>query len=117
MGYDIDGVFVARDGKMEINAELRLCDAVIEITRADGSTLTPTTTIPAAHPAVQRHMDRVAAELHRIAYRRSMPHAVPKPNSTKRRKPVEAIPCPTCHGVEPDVWDCETCDGGGRVKG
>lgn len=114
--YDIDGRFVATDGDLEIDAELRFADARVEVTKADGSPLMITTKIQAVHPAAVRYVDSVAAELHRIAYRRSAPRSVPKPTQS-RRKRSEPVPCPSCHGIEPEVWDCSTCDGGGKVPG
>lgn len=114
MAYDIDGVFVGTDGRLEVNAGLRLTDARIEVTKADGSPLATTVMVQAVHPAAVRYVDMVARELHRIAHRRSAPHAVPKPSRRRTREPV---PCPVCHGVEPDVWDCERCEGGGVVMG
>lgn len=116
--YDIDGRFLATDGDLLIDAELRFSDARIEVTEADGSPVAVTTKIEAVHPAAIRYVDAVAQELHRIAHRRSSPRAVPKPSiAAPRRKKTQAVPCPACFGVEPQVWDCGTCDGGGVVPG
>lgn len=113
MRYDIDGVFVAQDGDLEINAELRLHDASVSVRKADGSPLSATATIPAVHPAAKRYVETVATELHRIAYRRSAPRAVPKPGGSKRRRTVEPVVCPECLGHR--SFDCDLCEGAGLV--
>jgi hypothetical protein len=103
MQYDIDGVLVASDGEMEINAEVRLNDAKVSI-RARGSNRVRT--IHAQKPAAIAFVDTLAAELLGGASLTGM-----------RRPPVEFVMCPDCLGGEPEIWDCETCRGGGKVPG
>lgn len=52
--YDIDGFIVAQDGNLRINAEFRIKDGTVYITRASGERET-LVTIPAVHPAAIRH--------------------------------------------------------------
>ncbi len=71
MSYDVAGVFVAHDGALEINAELRIVDGCVEITRADGSPVTFTTKVPAANPQARRFLETVVSELHKIGWHRT----------------------------------------------
>lgn len=103
MKYDIDGILVGSDGDAEINAEVHLADAKVSI-RARGSNRVRT--IHAQKPAAIAFVDTLAAELLGGA-------VVPG----LRRRPVEFVMCPACLGGEPEVWDCETCKGGGKVPG
>lgn len=112
--YDIDGVFIGHDGELEVNAKLRLQPAAIEVTKSDGRGVA--VTIPSEHPAVIRHMDKIASELHRIAYRHRSIRPIPKPSRTRKRS-GEPVPCPDCQGVEPEVFDCDLCQGGGVIPG
>lgn len=103
MQYDIDGVLAAHDGDLEINAEVRLHDAAVSIRAfSDGRSRT----IRATKPSAIRFVDTMAAELLGGAV---VPHAHPKP--------PEFVMCPDCLGGEPEIWDCETCKGGGKVPG
>ncbi len=101
MQYDIDGVLIAHDGDREINAAVRLNGAAVSI-RAFGSGRI--ITIHARKPSAIALVDALAAELLGIA--------IPV-----RPRAPEMVMCPDCFGGEPEVWDCETCKGGGRVPG
>jgi len=37
--------------------------------------------------------------------------------STLAADAVEPVPCPVCHGVEPEVFDCDRCHRAGVVPG
>jgi len=116
--YDIDGRFMAVDGDLVIDAELRLIQPRVEVTKADGSPYMVTSRIQAVHPAAIRYVNTIARKLHRVAHRRGPVRPVPKPGATKRRRrSPEPIPCPASHGVEPAVWDCERCQSGVKVRG
>ncbi len=103
MQYDIDGVLIGHDGELEINAEVRVHDAAVTI-HAFGSD--EERTIRAQKPAAIAFVDTLAAELLGGAI---VPHL--------HRKEIEFVMCPDCLGGEPQVWDCETCKGGGKVPG
>lgn len=103
MQYDIDGVLVGHDGELEINAEVRVHDAAVSIRAAGSDKLT---TVRAQKPAAIRFVDTLAAELLGGAV---VPHL--------RSRAPEFVMCPDCLGIEPEVWDCETCKGGGKVPG
>lgn len=101
MQYDIDGVFVGGDEAVGINAEVRLADATISI-RARGSKRVRT--IHAQKPAAIALVDTLASELIGSVG-----------TATLRPRGLQFIPCPDCNGIEPEVWDCETCRQGGTV--
>lgn len=103
MKYDIDGVLIGHDGDVLIDAEVHLVDAKVSI-RARGSKTVRT--IHAQKPAAIAFVDTLAAEL-------TGGNAVP----LIRKRPLEFVMCPNCLGGEPEMWDCQTCRGGGRVPG
>ena len=70
--YDISGIVVLHDDthSLEINAEIRIHDGAVSITKADGSPIASTARVQATHPAAIRYVDALANELHKVGYQR-----------------------------------------------
>ena len=77
--YDISGIVVLHDAhfELEINAEIRIHDGAVSITKADGSPVASTARVQAMHPAAIRYVDALANELHKVGYQR--PHRIERP--------------------------------------
>ena len=70
--YDISGIVVLHDDthSFEINAEIRIHDGAVSITKADGSPVASTARVQAVHPAAIRYVEALANELHKVGYQR-----------------------------------------------
>jgi len=77
--YDFSGIVVLHDAnsELEINAEIRIHDGAVSITKADGSPVASTARVQATHPAAIRYVEALANELHKVGYQR--PHRIERP--------------------------------------
>lgn len=105
MPYPILGFLTARAGPREITAELYVQGKSIAVSDVlDGTWAV----IEALGPDAERLVSELGNELWRIGR---------TPPIRKSHRAPEAVLCPVCLGIEPEVWDCETCNGGGKVPG
>lgn len=115
---ELDGAFLG-----DVDGEQTAADIQITVDRAGvrwairklGDKGQPVT-VETADRTVWYYQLQVNRELRRQAGR-SRPVVPNFKQRPKRRQPQtpQSVPCPVCHGAEPAVWHCDTCEGGGKV--
>lgn len=115
----IDGHLFGNDGHDSIAVRVAM-ETGQNVARVDVAPMTGAgVTIVSVDGRVARFMRRVTEAIVTENHRNRKIVPIPKPAAPKvrrRQTEIEPIRCPTCHGTEPDVWFCDTCQGFGAVK-
>lgn len=101
----------AIDVRLELEIDSAQARWAVKSLSGDAATI-----VASRHRLVNAHLRQLRQAIQRENARNRPVRAVPKPAMRRRRQPVP-VPCPDCHGVEPERFDCERCQGAGVVPG
>lgn len=114
---NLAGMFVGNIGGEDgaANIDVKLDEQGVRWTVGPLGEVRGNASVESADPKVRHFQREVNRLVRRVATRyRPVTTNFKEPPS---QRPMVPVPCPACHGVEPKVWDCETCDSAGVVPG